>query len=315
MYSGCGLADAGNLVLNPKPETQNAKPATRNAKPEIKNNMNITAADVNKLRQMTGAGMMDCKKALQESGGDFEKAIDYLRKKGQKVASRRADRDAREGHVIAATSGDLGYGAVAMVSCETDFVGKNEEFVKFTRDVLNLGIENRISEPSALLPLMIGPLTVGERLNELLAKTGEKMQVAAFESIEAPVVFAYNHHGNRLATIVGFSKKDVRGIDELGREIAMQVAAMNPVAVDKQDVPQAIIDREMEIGKEQARQEGKAEDLLEKIALGKLNKFFKESTLLNQEFIRDSKKTVGQYIAEHDKDLKVVGFRRLQLGA
>jgi elongation factor Ts len=277
--------------------------------------MNITAADVNKLRQMTGAGMMDCKKALQESQGDFEQAIDYLRKKGQKVAAKRADRDANEGFVMAAANSDRNFAGVIMVNCETDFVGKNEEFIGFSRDLLNLGIDNRLSDEQQLLPLKIGNLTVGEKLNELLSKTGEKMQIAHFHSIEAPFVSAYNHHGNRLATIVGFSMRDVPGIEEMAHEVAMQIAAMNPVAVDKDDVTQAIIDREIEIGKEQARQEGKPEELLEKIALGKLNKFYKESTLVNQEFIKDSKKTVGQYIAGYHKDLKVTGFRRLQLGA
>lgn len=277
--------------------------------------MNITAADVNKLRQMTGAGIMDCKKALQENDGDFEKAIEYLRKKGQKVAAKRADREANEGFVVAKTTADKSFGAVVMVSCETDFVGKNEEFIQFSKDLLDLGIQNKLKEASELLPLKLGNLTVTEKLNEMLGKTGEKMQVAAFESIDAPVVFAYNHHGNRLATLVGFNKKGVSGIEEIGHEIAMQVAAMNPVALDKDDVDQKIIDSEIEIGKEQARQEGKPEEMLEKIAMGKLNKFFKENTLVNQEFIKDSKKTVGQYIAEHDKELKVVSFKRLQLGA
>jgi len=277
--------------------------------------MNITAADVNKLRQMTGAGMMDCKKALQESNGDFEQAVDYLRKKGQKVAAKRADREANEGFVVAKTTDDKSFGAVVLVSCETDFVGKNEEFIQFSKDLLDLGINNKLKEASELLPLKVGTHTVEEKLSELLGKTGEKMQVAGFESIQAPVVFAYNHHGNRLATLVGFNKKDVKGMDELGREIAMQVAAMNPVSIDKDDVDKNIIDREIEIGKDQARQEGKPEELLEKIAMGKLNKFFKENTLVNQEFIKDNKKTVGQYISEHDKDLKVVAFRRLQLGA
>ncbi len=276
--------------------------------------MNITAADVNKLRQMTGAGIMDCKKALQENNGDFEQAVDYLRKKGQKVAAKRADREANEGFVVAKITDDKGFGAVVLVSCETDFVGKNDEFIQFSKDLLDLGLKNKLTEASALLPLKVGTLTVDEKLNELLGKTGEKMQVAGFESIEAPIVFAYNHHGNRLATLVGFNKKDVAGIEELGREIAMQVAAMNPVSVDKEDVDQTIIDREIEIGKEQARQEGKPEELLEKIAMGKLNKFFKENTLMNQEFIKDNKKTVGQHISEHDKDLKVVTFKRLQLG-
>ncbi|MBE0647532.1 MAG: elongation factor Ts [Bacteroidales bacterium] len=277
--------------------------------------MNITAADVNKLRQMTGAGIMDCKKALQENNGDFDQAVDYLRKKGQKVAAKRADREANEGYVSAKTTDDKSFGAIAMVSCETDFVGKNEEFIQFSKDLLDLGITHKLVDADALLPLNVGTLTVAEKLNELLGKTGEKMQVAGFESIEAPFVCAYNHHGNRLATLVAFNKKDVAGIDELGREIAMQIAAMNPVSIDKDDVDQRIIDSEIEIGKEQARQEGKAEELLEKIALGKLNKFFKENTLINQEFIKDTKKTVGQHLSEHDKDLKVVAFKRLQLGA
>ncbi len=277
--------------------------------------MTITAKDVNKLRQMTGAGMMDCKKALQESNGDFDQATDYLRKKGQKVASKRADRDANEGIVIAKTNADKSFGAVIMVSCETDFVGKNEEFIRFAKDLLDLGIDNQLKEAAELLNLKVGDLTAEEKLNALLGKTGEKMQVASFESVSAPVVFAYNHHGNRLATIVGFNKNDVDGIDELGRDVAMQVAAMNPVAIDKEDVDKAVVDHEIEIGKEQAREAGKPDNLLEKIAMGKLNKFYKENTLINQEFIKDNKKSVGQYISEYNKELKVVAFKRLQLGA
>jgi len=276
---------------------------------------NITAADVNKLRQMSGAGMMDCKKALQETGGDFEKAIDYLRKKGQKVAGKRADRDANEGFVVAKESKDKTYAAVIMVNCETDFVAKTEEFQKFTKDLIDLGVEYRLKYLAELLPKKLGSLTVEEKLNEMLGKTGEKMQIAHYEFIEAPVVFAYNHFGNRLATILGLNKKEGKNIPDLGHELAMQVAAMNPVAVDKEDVSKEVIDREIEIGKEQARQEGKPEEMLEKIAVGKLNKFFKENTLLNQDFIRDTKKTVRQYITEHDPDLKVTGFKRLQLGA
>jgi elongation factor Ts len=276
---------------------------------------NITAADVNKLRQMTGAGMMDCKKALQEMGGDFEQAIDYLRKKGQKVAAKRADRDAKEGFVIAKTTDDKAYGAVIMVSCETDFVGKTEEFRKFATDLLEMGIAHKSKSVADLLPMQIGNVTVEERLNDMLGKTGEKIQIAHYDTIEAPIVVAYNHHGNRLATLVGLNKKDVKGIAEIAHETAMQVAAMSPVAVDQADVDPAIIEREIEIGKEQAREEGKPEDMLEKIAMGKLNKFYKESTLLNQEFIRDNKKTVRQYLTDADKDLTVTGFKRLMLGA
>ncbi|MCX6281909.1 MAG: translation elongation factor Ts [Bacteroidetes bacterium] len=277
--------------------------------------MNITAADVNKLRQMTGAGMMDCKKALQESEGDFEKAIDNLRKKGQKIAGKRADRDANEGFVVAKTSDDKTYAAVVMVNCETDFVGKTEEFKQFAKDVLDAGLNNKAHSVAELMPLSIGTSTVESKLNDLLGKTGEKMQIAHFELVEAPVTVAYNHFGNRLATILGISPKDGKNAEEAAYELAKQVAAMNPVAIDKDDVPQNVIDREIEIGKEQARQEGKPEDMLEKIANGKLNKFYKDNTLLNQEYIKDSKKTCAQFLADHDKNLKVTGFRRLQLGA
>jgi len=277
--------------------------------------MNITAADVNKLRQMSGAGMMDCKKALQETEGDFDKAIDYLRKKGQKVAGKRADRDANQGFVIAKTSDDQTFGAVIMVNCETDFVGKTEEFIQFSKNLLDLGVANRFHSVAELMPMSIGSTTVVQKLDELLGKTGEKIQIAHFEVVEAPVVFAYNHFGNRLATIIGMSKKDAKNVAEIGHELAMQVAAMSPVAVDKENVTQEVIDREIEIGKDQARQEGKPEEMLEKIAQGKLGKFFKEMTLLNQDFIKDSKKTVRQYIADNDKDLAVTGFKRLQLGS
>ncbi|HNY04014.1 MAG TPA: translation elongation factor Ts [Bacteroidales bacterium] len=276
--------------------------------------MNITAADVNKLRQMTGAGMMDCKKALQESEGDFEKAIDILRKKGQKVAGKRADRDANQGYVVAKTTDDQTFGAVIMVNCETDFVGKTEEFIQFAKNLLDLGLSRRLHSAEELLPLSLGTMTVEEKLNELLGKTGEKIQIAHLNVIEAPVVFAYNHFGNRLATVIGLNKKDAKNVMEIGHELAMQVAAMSPIAVDKDFVPQDVIEHELEIGRDQARQEGKPEEMLDKIAQGKLQKFYKEMTLLNQDFIKDTKKTVRQYVAENDKDLTVTGFSRLQLG-
>jgi len=277
--------------------------------------MNITAAEVNKLRQMTGAGMMDCKKALQESEGDFEKAIDNLRKKGQKIAGKRADRDANEGFVVAKTTDDKTFAAVVMVNCETDFVGKTEEFKQFAKDVLDAGVKNKVHTVAELMPLMIGTSTVESKLNDLLGKTGEKMQIAHFEVAEAPLTVAYNHHGNRLATILGISPKDGKNAEEVAYELSKQVAAMNPVAIDRDDVPQSVIEHEIEIGKEQARQEGKPEEMLEKIATGKLNKFYKDSTLLNQEYIKDSKKTCAQFIADNDKNLKVTMFKRLQLGA
>lgn len=274
---------------------------------------NITATDVNKLRQMTGAGMMDCKKALVETDGDFEKAIDFLRKKGQKVASNRADRAANEGLVIAKVTPDAKKAIVVMVSCETDFVAKSDDFIKFANDVATYAISNLPKSVDELKLANLNGRTVEENLTDLIGKVGEKMEVARYEIIEAPKTFAYNHAGNRLATIVAFSKENTP--DNVGKEIAMQIAAMNPVSIDKGDVDPSIVEREIEIGKDQARQEGKPEEMLEKIALGKLNKFYKESTLLNQDFIRDTKKSVSQYLTEVDKELKVTAFKRLILGA
>lgn len=277
--------------------------------------MAITAADVNKLRQMTGAGMMDCKNALVESEGDFDKAIDILRKKGQKLALKRADRDANQGIVIAKVTGDKTFGAIIMLNCETDFVAKNEEFIDFANKVIDLAIKAKPADLDALKALTINGRTVAEGVTDLIGKTGEKTELAHYNCIEAPVVVAYNHFGNRLATILGFNKTGVSGFDETGKHVAMQVAAMSPIAVDKDDVAKDVIDREMEIGKEQARTEGKPEEMLEKIALGKLNKFYKECTLLNQEFINDSKLTVRDYLQKDDKELTVKKFYRLQLGA
>jgi len=276
---------------------------------------NITAADVNKLRQMTGAGMMDCKNALVENNGDFDLAIESLRKKGQKLANKRADRDANEGIVIAKTNAAKTYGAVLMLNCETDFVGKNEDFVKFANSIMDLAIEKEPKTVEELKALDLNGQTVMESVTEMVGKTGEKMDIPHFEVVEAPEVFAYNHHGNRLGTILGLNKTGVADIETIGHEVAMQVAAMAPVAVDKDGVDQETIQKEIEIGKDLARQEGKPEEMLEKIALGKLNKFFKENTLLNQEFIKDNKTTVRDMLAKADKDLTVTAFRRLMLGA
>lgn len=274
---------------------------------------NITAADVNKLRQMTGAGMMDCKKALQETEGDFEAAVDNLRKKGQKVASKRADREASEGIVIAKTTPAKDFAAVIMVNCETDFVGKTPEFKDMAHKLLDLIIENKPKTKEEAAELKFDGYTFTEHLTNMIGKTGEKMEFAHYEFIEAPIAAAYNHQGNRLATIVGLNKAG-DSFDQIAHEVAMQIAAMNPVAVDKDDVDAKTIEREMEIGREQARQEGKPENMVEKIAEGKLNRFYKESTLLNQEFIRDSKKTVGQYLTDMDKGLTVTKFFRFMLG-
>lgn len=276
---------------------------------------NITAAEVNKLRQMTGAGMMDCKKALQENEGDFEKAIDYLRKKGQKLSAKRADKDANEGIVIAKTNDAKDYGVIFMLNCETDFVAKNQEFVDFTNLILSEAIDKRPANIDEFKALDLKGRSVEDNIIEMVGKTGEKMELAHFEVIQSGRVFAYNHPGNRLATLLGLSLADVEGIDQAGHEVAMQIAAMAPVAVDKDDVSQDIIDREIEIGKDQARQEGKPEEMIEKIALGKLNKFYKENTLLNQEFVRDNKLSVREYLQKLDKNLTVTGFKRFMLGA
>ena len=273
---------------------------------------NITAAEVNKLRKMTGAGMMDCKKALVESEGDFEKAIDILRKKGQKVASKRAEKEANEGIVLAKTDDSGKYAAVVKISCETDFVAKNEEFVDFTNKVMDKILEEKPTDVEALKSTKLNGQTVEEGVTELIGKTGEKMELAGFESISAERAFAYNHMGNKLATILGLSKAE--GTEEIGHQLAMQVAAMNPVAVDRDNVPQEVIDKELEIGKEQARAEGKPENILDKIAQGKLGKFFKENTLMSQDFVRDTKITVADYLKQKDPELKVTGFYRLMLG-
>lgn len=276
---------------------------------------NITASEVNKLRQQTGAGMMDCKNALVEADGDIEKAIDILRKKGQKLALKRADRDANQGIVIGKTSDDKKFAGIIMLNCETDFVAKNEEFIDFAKRVLDLAVETECTSLDALRALKIDGRTIAEGVIDLTGKTGEKMELTHYECVEAPRVVAYNHFGNRLATILGFNLDSVAELDEVGKFVAMQVAAMNPVAIDKDDVDKEIIEREMEIGKDQARAEGKPEEMVEKIAMGKLNKFYKESTLLNQEFINDNKLSIRDYITKANKDLTVTKFYRLQLGA
>jgi len=276
--------------------------------------MAITAAEVNKLRQMTGSGMMDCKNALVEADGDIEKAVDILRKKGQKIAAKRADRSANEGYVVAKTNADHTYGVVLMLNCETDFVGKTADFVECGEVIVDYAVANKVQNLQQLLDAKLASgRTVSEYLMDMTGKTGEKIELNQFEILETAFVAPYNHNGNRLATLVGFNKQ-AAGLDTAGREIAMQVAAMNPISVTESDVPQEAIDREMDIAREQIRNEGKPEEMVDKIAQGKLNKFFKENTLMNQEFIRDSKKTVAQYVKEIDANLTVEKFYRLQLG-
>ena len=276
----------------------------------------ITAADVNKLRQQTGAGMMDCKKALTEANGDFEAAIDYLRKKGQKIAVNRSDKEANEGLVIAKVTPDGKRGAMIVINCETDFVAKNAEFIADATAFLDIAIEKNPASIDEFKTLtMSNGLKVSDKLFDIIGKIGEKIDITAYEVIEAARVIVYNHPGNKLASMVGLTSATPANIDEVGKEVAMQIAAMNPVAVDKDSVDPKMIEREIEIGKDQARQEGKPEDMIEKIALGKLNKFYKESTLLNQTYIKDEKKTIAQFLNDVEKGLTVKAFKRIRLGA
>ncbi len=269
----------------------------------------IKAADVQKLRKATGAGMMDCKKALQEAEGDFDKAVEVIRKKGQAIANKRADREASEGNVQAKVDGS--YGALISLNCETDFVAKNENFVKFSTTILDLAIAEKPADLEALKALPMEGKTVVEIITEQSGTIGEKLELAYFEYIEAEKVQAYNHFGNNLATLVGFNKAQVE--EQVAKDVAMQIAAMSPVAVDKDDVPAEVIEQERKIGREKALQEGKPENIVDRIADGMVNKFLKEATLLNQEFTKDAKKTIGQYLKEADADLKVTGFKRFSV--
>ena len=276
-------------------------------------NVAITAADVNTLRQRTGAGMMDCKKALTEANGDFEKAIDILREKGQKVAMNRSGREAKEGQVIAKVSADGKKAIVTILNCETDFVSRNQDFIDFAEKIANLALNGNYNNLDELKAATIDGVTVDAKITEFIGKTGEKMQLSAYEFVKGEKVFAYNHPGNRLASIIAFNKANANNIEEVGKQVAMQIAAMSPIAIDKGDVSKDVLDREFQIAQEQARQEGKPEAMIEKIAQGKVNKVLKESTLLNQEFIRDAKKTVAQFIQDNDKELKVLAFKRAAL--
>jgi elongation factor Ts len=271
----------------------------------------IKAADVAKLRKMTGAGMMDCKKALQEADGNFDKATEIIRKKGQAVASKRADREASEGVVLAKSSVDRTKGFMIALNCETDFVAKNDNFVKFAESILDLALENQPANLDELKSLTLGGQTVSDAVTEQIGIIGEKLELSFYDKIDADQVTAYIHPGNKLASIIGLNQ--AVSDEQVGKDIAMQVAAMSPEAVDKDNVSQEVQDREIEIGKEQARREGKPEEILEKIAMGKLNKFFKEYTLLNQNFVKENKKTVKQYLQEKDKELTVTGFVRFGL--
>ncbi len=270
--------------------------------------MGIKAADVAKLRNMTGAGMMDCKKALTETDGDFEAAVDLLRKKGQKVASKRADREASEGAVLAGVSADNKTAALVVLNCETDFVAKNDDFVKFAKAILDVAIENKATSIDVLKELELNGKKIADEITNQTGVIGEKIDLSGFETITADHVVAYVHQGNQLAAIAGFNQAGID--DQVAKDVAMQIASMSPIAIDKDDIPQEVIDKEIEIGKELAIQEGKPADMAEKIAMGRLNKFYKESTLLNQQFVKDNKISIKEYLTQASKGLTVTSFKR-----
>lgn len=272
--------------------------------------MKITASEVNKLRQATGAGMMDCKKALVEAEGDFDKAVENLRKKGQKVAANRADRDSAEGAVLAKVNGDNTAGVVVSVNCETDFVAKNESYLELANQILDLALEAQTIEE--LLAADFGGMTVADKLTEQTGVIGEKIEIGGFKRIEGPFVGHYIHAGNKIATLVGLSA-NVEGGAEAAKNVAMQAAAMNPIALNEEGVDASVVEKEIEIAKDQLRQEGKPEEMLDNIAKGKIKRFFKDNTLVNQAFIKDSKQTVTQYVQSVNADLSVTAFARLAL--
>lgn len=275
--------------------------------------MAITAADVNKLRQMTGAGMMDCKAALMETNGDFEAAIDALRKKGQKVAAKRGDNEAKEGVIFAQATADGKAGVILTLNCETDFVAKNEDFRNFVQSIMDIAEANLPASIDALLALPYDArLNVADKITEQVGVIGEKLTISGLEVVNADKVVAYNHPGNQLAAIVGLNSSSDTA-EEAGRQVAMQVAAMNPIALTKETVDARTIERELEIGKELAIQEGKPADMAAKIAEGRLSKFFKENTLLSQPFVRDNKLTVEEFLNSSEKGLTVTDFKRLSL--
>lgn len=276
--------------------------------------MAITAQEVNKLRQMTGAGMMDCKKALTEAEGDFEKAIDILRKKGQKVSASRADRETKEGTIVTHVSADGTVGTLLSLTCETDFVAKNDGFVTFANELLTVATSNNAASTEEILSLPFESITVQDKIIEMTGKIGEKIEISHYEVIKGETVVSYIHSNGKLGVLVSLVNTKGTDVEEAGKDVAMQIAAMNPVAVDKDGVDATTVGREIEIGKDQARQEGKPEEMLEKIALGKLQKFYKESTLLSQAFVKDNSKTIAQYLDGVSKGLTVSAFKRITIG-
>ncbi len=275
--------------------------------------MSITAQDINKLRKMTGAGMMDCKKALTEANGDFEVAIDLLRKKGQKVSASRADRETSEGSVFVKTDANGHEGVLIALNCETDFVAKTENFQTLGVEILAQAVSQNPGSIDELLALSSGDLTIGEKVIDLIGKIGEKIEISAYERLEADKIVAYIHAGNKLGVLVALNGSNGSDVDIAGRDVAMQIAAMNPVAVDKDQVDTTVVEREMAIGREQAIAEGKPENIIDKIVSGKLNKFYKENTLLNQTFVKDNSLTVSRYLETVKQGLTVKDFRRVSI--
>ncbi|MFT4062053.1 MAG: translation elongation factor Ts [Edaphocola sp.] len=274
----------------------------------------ITAADVNKLRQITGAGMMDCRKALAESEGDFEKAIDHLRLKGQKVAANRSDREAKEGVAIAKANPDGNFGIILQLSAETDFVAKNQEFIDFANDIAEAAIQNMPDTIDALKALSLGGATINDKLLEMVAKIGERIDIVRYEQLNADAVVPYIHGNYRIGVLVGLNKPESEKVIAAGKDVAMQIAAMNPLALDADSVAPETIEREKAIAVEQIIAEGKPADMAEKIAAGKLNKFFKENTLLAQPFVKDNAISVVDYVKSVEAELTVTGFRRAAIG-
>ncbi|MBX2969889.1 MAG: elongation factor Ts [Cyclobacteriaceae bacterium] len=276
--------------------------------------MSISAQDVNKLRQMTGAGMMDCKKALTEANGDFEKAIEILRKKGQKVSASRSDREAKEGSVFVKVSDDKKEAVLIALNCETDFVAKNEEFQSLGKMIADVAFASKPADKEALLSQKAGDLTLNDKIVELVGKIGEKIEVSEFVHMKGEAVVPYIHAGAKLGVLVSLKGINGKDVTDAGKDVGMQIAAMNPVAVDETSVDKTVIEKELEIAKAQILAEGKPENMVEKIAQGKLNKFFKDNTLLPQAFVKDNSKTVAQYLDSVSKGLTVAEFKRVSIG-
>jgi elongation factor Ts len=274
----------------------------------------ISAQDVNKLRQMTGAGMMDCKKALTEADGDFDKAIEILRKKGQKVSASRSDREAKEGSVFVKVSDDRKEAVLIALNCETDFVAKNEEFQNLGKLVAETAFTQKAADKESLLSLKAGNLTLNEKIVELVGKIGEKIEVSEYVRMSGEAVVPYIHAGSKLGVLVSLKGINGKDVTDAGKDVGMQIAAMNPVAVDEKSVDRTVIEKELEIAKAQILAEGKPENMVEKIAQGKLQKFFKESTLLHQAFVKDNSKTVAQYLDSVSKGMSVAEFKRVVIG-